>query len=153
MIEDAAQALGAEYPFEGATAKAGTMGEVGTFSFYPSKNLGAAGDAGAVICQEKRWRNVSGFAASMGWSSATFHHFIGGNFRLDEIQAAILGGEVAAPRRLVGRAARVADVYREEFQRLGLTEPDHAAGRAVPGTRPDEPSHLSSICDPHSTPR
>ena len=48
VIEDAAQAIGAEYPFEWATAKAGTMGEVGCFSFYPSKNLGAAGDAGAI---------------------------------------------------------------------------------------------------------
>ena len=52
MIEDAAQAIGAEYPFK-RDAKAGTMGESGTFSFYPSKNLGAAGDAGMVICQDE----------------------------------------------------------------------------------------------------
>ena len=46
VIEDAAQAIGAEYPFAGKTARAGAMGETGFFSFYASKNLGAAGDAG-----------------------------------------------------------------------------------------------------------
>ena len=53
VIEDAAQAIGAEYLFQGGTAKAGTMGEIGYFSFYPSKNLGAAGDAGMVVCREE----------------------------------------------------------------------------------------------------
>ena len=54
VIEDAAQAIGAEYPFGGAKAKAGAMGEVGCFSFYPSKNLGAAGDAGMIICRDAK---------------------------------------------------------------------------------------------------
>ena len=53
VIEDAAQAIGAECPFFNRIAKAGTMGEAGCFSFYPSKNLGAAGDAGLVICREE----------------------------------------------------------------------------------------------------
>src|SRR4051794_39878003 len=52
LIEDAAQALGAECRFRGTIAKAGTMGQVGTFSFYPSKNLGAAGDAGMIVCRD-----------------------------------------------------------------------------------------------------
>src|SRR3989441_2865678 len=50
LIEDAAQAIGADYPLQKGSAKAGTMGDAGCFSFYPSKNLGAAGDAGLVIC-------------------------------------------------------------------------------------------------------
>src|SRR5439155_3465553 len=50
VIEDAAQAIGAGYPRSGGGASAGTIGDVGCFSFYPSKNLGAAGDAGAVVC-------------------------------------------------------------------------------------------------------
>src|SRR5207247_1348372 len=52
VIEDAAQALGAEYPSSAGTRRAGSMGKAGSFSFYPSKNLGAAGDAGAIVCQE-----------------------------------------------------------------------------------------------------
>jgi dTDP-4-amino-4,6-dideoxygalactose transaminase len=52
VIEDAAQAIGAEYLFGGKTAKAGAMGEAGFFSFYPSKNLGAAGDAGMIECHD-----------------------------------------------------------------------------------------------------
>src|SRR6266478_4688137 len=53
LIEDAAQAIGAEFPFPERIAKAGTMGESGLFSFYPSKNLGAAGDAGMVVCRDE----------------------------------------------------------------------------------------------------
>src|SRR5947209_11614992 len=51
LIEDAAQAIGAEFPLANARGKAGTMGDAGCFSFYPSKNLGAAGDAGLVVCR------------------------------------------------------------------------------------------------------
>ena len=54
VIEDAAQAIGAESLFRERIAKAGTMGEVGSFSFYPSKNLGAAGDAGMIVCQDEK---------------------------------------------------------------------------------------------------
>ena len=121
VIEDAAQALGAEYPFQGQTVKAGTMGKVGTFSFYPSKNLGAAGDAGAVICAEKELAERIRLCRQHGMEQRYFHHFIGGNFRLDEIQAAVL--TVKLPHLDAWSAARrnVADVYREEFNRLGLT--------------------------------
>src|SRR6266496_3555934 len=55
VIEDAAQAIGAEYPFGGKTAKAGAMGDAGFFSFYPSKNLGAAGDAGMILCRDDQF--------------------------------------------------------------------------------------------------
>jgi dTDP-4-amino-4,6-dideoxygalactose transaminase len=122
VIEDAAQALGAEYPFQGAPTKAGAMGEVGTFSFYPSKNLGAAGDAGAVICRDEALANRIRLCRQHGMEQRYYHHFVGGNFRLDEIQAAILA--VKLPYLNGWSAARrsVADIYREEFQRLGLTD-------------------------------
>jgi dTDP-4-amino-4,6-dideoxygalactose transaminase len=121
VIEDAAQAIGAEYPFKGATAKAGTMGEVGSFSFYPSKNLGAAGDAGLVICRDDAFAERLRACRQHGMEPRYYHHFIGGNFRLDEMQAAILG--VKLPFLDGWSAARrgVADIYREEFQRLDLT--------------------------------
>jgi dTDP-4-amino-4,6-dideoxygalactose transaminase len=122
VIEDAAQAIGAEYPFGGATAQAGTMGEIGYFSFYPSKNLGAAGDAGMVICRDDAFAQRLRVCRQHGMEPRYYHHFVGGNFRLDEMQAAILG--VKLPYLDGWSAARraVADIYREEFQRLGLTD-------------------------------
>jgi dTDP-4-amino-4,6-dideoxygalactose transaminase len=122
VIEDAAQALGAEYFFQGATAKAGTMGEVGTFSFYPSKNLGAAGDAGAVICREEALADRVRLCRQHGMEQRYYHHFIGGNFRLDELQAAILAVKLPFLDRWSAARRAAADVYREEFDRLGLTD-------------------------------
>ncbi|MEY2504877.1 MAG: hypothetical protein QOG27_1157 [Verrucomicrobiota bacterium] len=121
VIEDAAQAIGAEYLFRGRTAKAGTMGEIGSFSFYPTKNLGAAGDAGMVICREESFAKRLRECRQHGMEPRYYHHFIGGNFRLDEIQAAILN--VKLPFLDGWSAARraVADFYCEEFARLGLT--------------------------------
>jgi len=121
VIEDAAQAIGAEYPFGGGTAKAGAMGEIGYFSFYPSKNLGAAGDAGMVVCRDDAFAQRLRVCRQHGMEPRYYHHFIGGNFRLDEMQAAVLS--VKLPFLDGWSAARrgVADFYREEFQRLGLT--------------------------------
>jgi dTDP-4-amino-4,6-dideoxygalactose transaminase len=121
VIEDAAQAIGAEYPFRGATAKAGTMGEIGYFSFYPTKNLGAAGDAGMVVCRDEAFAQRLRSCRQHGMERRYFHDFIGGNFRLDEMQAAILA--VKLPFLDGWSAARrgVADFYGEEFRRLNLT--------------------------------
>ena len=120
VIEDAAQALGAEYPSGGGAAKAGAIGAAGTFSFYPSKNLGAAGDAGMVICRDEEFAQRLRVCRQHGMEPRYYHHFIGGNFRLDEIQAAILG--VKLPHLDEWSAARrqAADRYRLEFQRLSL---------------------------------
>jgi dTDP-4-amino-4,6-dideoxygalactose transaminase len=121
VIEDAAQALGAEYPFRDATAKAGTMGATGTFSFYPSKNLGAAGDAGMIVCQDEAFAKRIRHCRQHGMEPRYYHHFIGGNFRLDEIQAAILGVKLPHLDEWSAARRRVADDYRDEFVRLNLT--------------------------------
>lgn len=135
VIEDAAQAIGAEYPGKNGTAQAGTMGLCGCFSFYPSKNLGAAGDAGLLICRDDTLAERLRICRQHGMEQRYFHGFIGGNFRLDEIQAAVL--KVKLPHLDGWSAARrgVADVYREEFSRRGLgehltfpAEPYRAAG-------------------------
>jgi len=120
VIEDAAQALGSEYLLRGKVSKAGTIGNSGTFSFYPSKNLGAAGDAGMIVCRDEAFAKHVRDCRQHGMEPRYYHHFIGGNFRLDEIQAAILG--VKLPHLDEWSAARrgVADYYREQFDRLGL---------------------------------
>jgi dTDP-4-amino-4,6-dideoxygalactose transaminase len=122
VIEDAAQAIGVEYPFGGRTAKAGTMGEVGFFSFYPSKNLGGAGDAGMIICRDAELAKKLRIFRDHGMDPRYFHSVIGGNFRLDEIQAAILS--VKLPHLESWSAARraAADFYRAEFARADLAK-------------------------------
>ena len=122
VIEDAAQAIGAEYPSADGPKKAGTMGDTGCFSFYPSKNLGAAGDAGLIVCENNELAERLRICRQHGMKPRYEHHFIGGNFRLDEMQAAIL--RVKLPHLVSWSAARraAADFYREEFTRVGLTK-------------------------------
>jgi dTDP-4-amino-4,6-dideoxygalactose transaminase len=122
VIEDAAQALGAEYPSRHGASKAGAMGAAGTFSFYPSKNLGAAGDAGMIVCRDEGFAKAVRICRQHGMEPRYYHHSVGGNFRLDEIQAAIL--EVKLPHLDGWSAARrtVAENYGREFRRLGLTD-------------------------------
>jgi dTDP-4-amino-4,6-dideoxygalactose transaminase len=86
VIEDAAQAIGAEY----RGRRAGSIGDYGCFSFFPSKNLGAAGDGGMVVTNDPRRADTVRCLRAHGSSPKYFHRIIGGNFRLDAIQAAIL---------------------------------------------------------------
>jgi len=122
LIEDAAQAIGAEFPFADRNAKAGTMGEVGLFSFYPSKNLGAAGDAGMVVCRDDKLANRLRSFREHGMEPRYFHHIIGGNFRLDEMQAAILGVKLSHLEEWATARRAAADFYGAEVSRAGLTE-------------------------------
>src|SRR6476620_1223532 len=122
VIEDAAQALGAEYRARDGTAKAGTIGDAGTLSFYPSKNLGAAGDAVMVICRDEEFAKRLRTCRQHGMEPRYYHHFIGGNFRLDEIQAAILAVKLPHLDEWSAARRRVADIYGPEFRRLGLTD-------------------------------
>jgi dTDP-4-amino-4,6-dideoxygalactose transaminase len=121
VIEDAAQAIGAEYPGTAGPVRAGMIGDAGCFSFYPSKNLGAAGDAGLITCQSPELAKRIRIFRQHGMEPRYEHHFIGGNFRLDEIQAAIL--RLKLPHLESWSAARraAADRYREEFTQAGLT--------------------------------
>src|SRR5438876_5636 len=122
VIEDAAQAIGAEYLMTHmGPRKAGTMGEVGCFSFYPSKNLGAAGDAGLVVCRSEELATRLRVVRQHGMEPRYYHDFIGGNFRLDEIQAAILNVKFAYLDTWSAARRAAADFYREEFTGRGLT--------------------------------
>jgi dTDP-4-amino-4,6-dideoxygalactose transaminase len=92
VIEDAAQAIGAEYR---GGSRAGSMGEVGCFSFYPSKNLGAVGDAGMVVTNDPDLAEKIRVMRRHGAEPKYYHHVIGGNFRIDAIQAAVLNVKLA----------------------------------------------------------
>lgn len=139
VIEDAAQAIGAEYPARSGTRKAGTIGQSGYFSFYPSKNLGAAGDAGLVICHDDSFAEQLRVCRQHGMEPRYFHLFIGGNFRLDEIQAAVLNVKLPHLEGWSAARRRVADVYREEFVHRGLLE--HVGLPAEPYRREGVTNH------------
>ena len=94
VIEDAAQAIGAETPFpaesSGSWRKAGAMGLAGCFSFFPSKNLGAIGDGGMVVSRDEEFARKVRLLRNHGGEPKYYHALVGGNFRLDPIQAAVL---------------------------------------------------------------
>ncbi len=91
VIEDTAQAIGAEYmSADGKTRKAGTIGDVGCTSFFPSKNLGCFGDGGAIFTNDDDLASKMQMICNHGQSTLYYHDVIGVNSRLDSIQAAIL---------------------------------------------------------------
>ncbi len=90
VIEDAAQAIGAKYPSNDGIKRAGSMGITGCFSFFPSKNLGAIGDGGMVVTKHEEIADKIRKLRNHGAYPKYYHSMIGGNFRLDAIQAAIL---------------------------------------------------------------
>jgi UDP-2-acetamido-2-deoxy-ribo-hexuluronate aminotransferase len=91
VIEDTAQAIGSTYTFsDGTSKKASTIGDIGTISFYPSKNLGAFGDGGAIVTNDDDLAASLQMIAHHGQSVRYYHDVIGCNSRLDTIQAAIL---------------------------------------------------------------
>ncbi len=90
VIEDAAQAIGATYPSRDGVRKAGGMGDLGCFSFYPSKNLGGIGDAGMIVTPNSELAERLRHLRNHGAEPKYHHKLVGGNFRLDPIQAAVL---------------------------------------------------------------
>src|SRR5258706_7736287 len=90
VIEDAAQAIGAEYQGR----RAGSIGDYGCFSFFPSKNLGAAGDAGMVVTNDPQRAEKLNIVRAHGSKPKYFHKIVGGNFRLDAIHAAVVSAKL-----------------------------------------------------------
>jgi len=90
VIEDAAQAIGAQYPSREGVKKAGSMGTTGCFSFFPSKNLGGIGDGGIITTNDESLAKKLMRLRNHGAEPKYYHSIIGGNFRLDPIQSAAL---------------------------------------------------------------
>jgi dTDP-4-amino-4,6-dideoxygalactose transaminase len=116
VIEDTAQAIGAEYTFsDGRKAKAGTMGTVGTTSFFPSKNLGCYGDGGAIMTGDEALANKIRMIANHGQSVQYYHDEVGVNSRLDSLQAAILRIKLPHLDRYNQSRRAAADYYTHAF--------------------------------------
>jgi dTDP-4-amino-4,6-dideoxygalactose transaminase len=118
IIEDAAQAIGARQ----GDRQAGTFGLAGCFSFFPSKNLGAFGDAGLVTTNDASFATELRLLRNHGAEPKYYHSRIGGNFRLDALQAAVL--RVKAPHLATWTSARRANAgaYRALFDEFGLLD-------------------------------
>ena len=119
VIEDAAQAIGAAYK-DGR--RAGTMGDAGCLSFYPSKNLGGFGDGGMVLTQDDRLFGQMELLRAYGAKPKYFHRILGGNFRLDALQAAVLGVKLPYLDGWTRARERNADRYTKLFMEAGLSE-------------------------------
>ncbi|MEA2103662.1 MAG: DegT/DnrJ/EryC1/StrS family aminotransferase [Candidatus Cloacimonadota bacterium] len=118
VIEDAAQAIGSEYK----SKRAGSIGNVGCFSFFPSKNLGCLGDGGIVTTNDKTLAEKIGILRNHGSKPKYHHHIIGGNFRLDALQAAFLLQKFPLLENWHRKRQENAEFYNENLKNL-LTVP------------------------------
>ena len=163
VIEDAAQAIGAEYKGR----RAGSIGHFGCFSFFPSKNLGGFGDGGMITANDPALAHRARLLRNHGAEPKYYHKLVGGNFRLDALQAAILRIKLRYLDGWTAGRQRNAATYRRLFAEAGLTltidhrrstlmhRPSsmvHRHGRSPHrGTR--TPAHLQPVRDPHGPPR
>jgi len=119
VIEDAAQAIGAEYK-DGKCA--GTIGDIGCFSFFPSKNLGCYGDGGLVVTDDDELAHSLRIKRVHGGEPKYYHKVIGGNFRLDALQAAVLRVKLPHLNSWSEQRRENAERYNNFFIDAGLTE-------------------------------
>jgi len=118
VIEDAAQAIGSEYK----GMRAGSMGSFGCFSFFPSKNLGAFGDGGIVTVKAAAFYEKLHILRVHGSHPKYYHRYIGGNFRLDAIQAAVVSVKLKHLDYWTGARQKNAQRYAKLFREAGLDE-------------------------------
>ena len=111
VIEDAAQAHGAEYKGK----RAGSMGELACFSFYPGKNLGAYGEGGAVVTNDEKYVEVIRQLRDQGQSAKYLHERVGYNYRMEAIQGAVLGVKLKHLDDWNAARRRHAEVYLTEL--------------------------------------
>jgi dTDP-4-amino-4,6-dideoxygalactose transaminase len=116
VIEDNAQAIGCDYTFsDGTVKKTGSIGTIGCTSFYPSKNLGAFGDGGAMFTDDDELAVKLRMIASHGQSKRYYHDVVGCNSRLDAMQAAILNIKLTHLDEYISARRKAADFYDKAF--------------------------------------
>ncbi len=118
IIEDAAQAIGAEYKFR----RAGSFGKYGCFSFFPTKNLGGFGDAGIITVQDEATRDKLLTLRMHGSKPKYYHKYIGGNFRIDALQAGVVLAKLKYLESWTEKRRTNAQNYHRLFKDSSLTE-------------------------------
>lgn len=117
VIEDNAQAIGGDYIFsDGLKRKTGTIGTIGTTSFFPAKNLGCYGDGGAIFTDDDALANKLKMIANHGQQKRYYHEMVGCNSRLDTIQAAVLNIKLKKLDEYIDARRKAADYYDSVFQ-------------------------------------
>jgi len=117
IVEDNAQAIGSKYTFpNGQKKSAGTMGHIGTTSFFPAKNLGCFGDGGAIFTNDDDLNAKIRMVANHGQSKRYYHEVIGCNSRLDSLQAAVLNVKLKYLDQYAQARAKAASYYNEQLK-------------------------------------
>jgi dTDP-4-amino-4,6-dideoxygalactose transaminase len=119
VVEDAAQAIGAKYKGK----RAGTLGHFGCFSFFPSKNLGAAGDGGMIVTDDPKMDELLRMLRMHGAKPKYYHSIVGYNSRLDTLQAAILNVKLKYLDGWTEKRREHTEVYNQAFKNQGITTP------------------------------
>lgn len=150
VIEDAAQAIGAEYPMlekDGSTVwrKAGAMGLAGCFSFFPSKNLGCLGDGGMIVTSDSSFAEKLRCYRNHGAEQRYYYAKVGGNFRLDPIQAAVLSVKLPHLEQWHWQRQANSQAYHELFAQAGLTDNPVILPKAVHAAKSEAAAHHHHI--------
>jgi len=140
VIEDNAQAIGATYTFEdGRKQKAGTIGNVGTTSFFPSKNLGCYGDGGAIFTNDDELAHILRGIVNHGMYKRYYHDVVGVNSRLDTIQAAVLKAKLPLLDEYCDTRRDAARFYNNAFA--------SNSNIITPSTKSNATPNCGGICD------
>ena len=132
VVEDNAQAIGADYTFsDGSTAKTGTLGDVGCTSFFPSKNLGAYGDGGAMFTNDQPLAAKLARVANHGQDRQYYHDVVGVNSRLDALQAAILSVKLRYLDEYSHARRAAATYYDEAFESIAALQTPVRSNRST----------------------
>ncbi len=128
VIEDAAQSIGAKYQGQGS----GTMGDFGCYSFFPSKNLGGFGDGGMLVTNDDALAEYARVLRVHGGKPKYYHHYVGGNFRMDTLQCALLSVKVKRYAQYTADRQRNAAHYIKALSKLpGVVQADPAHCKCV----------------------
>jgi dTDP-4-amino-4,6-dideoxygalactose transaminase len=138
VIEDAAQAIGSEYKGQ----RAGSIGHFGCFSFFPSKNLGGFGDGGMITASDAALAHKAKLLRNHGAEPKYYHKLVGGNFRLDALQAAVLRVKLKYLDGWTAGRQRNAERYRRLFVEAGLAAEDGGPSSVVLPTEEASRRHI-----------